>query len=323
MLTRFATVFHHDGPFDALNPHRNRKGSRRAPMQAFPKDSLNNSIGGPGPVNARPDHATFMGNAGEEAFKDYASGSIPKEDYGYDHQQFKREIPPVFDPLSRGSILHGTETLGLGTSTFLEGTPATKTAIQKKEMDARQESMDNSLRRNKSIAQRIRGVGRPGSSARDFQPSGRLTNPDGAYYTRRSPDEMPAGPSSAMPATGERNPFFDEFDGSEDVITVAARRSAELGQPDAAAAATGPKSPTSPKRVFGLERRATTDAPPAPLDPDSKGGSGGGLLARVKSLKGGRKPEKQQAGGQRTSDRLTTPPGLPGPGEPTPPGAAL
>src|ERR1700736_3612880 len=33
-----SSVFHHDGPFDACNPHRNRAGSKRAPMQAFPKD---------------------------------------------------------------------------------------------------------------------------------------------------------------------------------------------------------------------------------------------------------------------------------------------
>jgi hypothetical protein len=30
-------------------------------MQAFPEGSLNNTIGGSGPLNARPDHATFMG----------------------------------------------------------------------------------------------------------------------------------------------------------------------------------------------------------------------------------------------------------------------
>ncbi|EFQ97946.1 hypothetical protein MGYG_00982 [Nannizzia gypsea CBS 118893] len=47
--------FHHDGPFDACNPHRNRKGSRAAPMQAFPKDSRNMAIGGSGPNNKQLD----------------------------------------------------------------------------------------------------------------------------------------------------------------------------------------------------------------------------------------------------------------------------
>ena len=115
-------VFHHDGPFDALNPHRNRNNSRRAPMQAFPKDSLNNVIGGSGPVNARPDHATFMGNADDEAFKDYSTGAAP-EKIG---SSGGAVAMGVFDPLSRGSVLHGDETLGLGTSTFLEGAPAAR-----------------------------------------------------------------------------------------------------------------------------------------------------------------------------------------------------
>ena len=38
-------------------------------MQAFPEGSLNNVLGGSGPFNKRPDHATFMGNADDEAFK--------------------------------------------------------------------------------------------------------------------------------------------------------------------------------------------------------------------------------------------------------------
>jgi hypothetical protein len=31
------TVFHHDGPFDACNPHRNRTGAQRAPCKRSPK----------------------------------------------------------------------------------------------------------------------------------------------------------------------------------------------------------------------------------------------------------------------------------------------
>jgi Pal1 cell morphology protein len=260
-------------------------------MQAFPKDSLNNSIGGTGPLNARPDHATFMGNAGDEAFKDYNSGAY-KNGYNYSSGEM-----PVFDPMSRGSILHGDETLGLGTSTFLEGTPAARTAIQRREQEQQQQSIADGLQRKKSLAQRIRSINK---GPRDSNTSGRMTNPEGVYNSRRSPDAIP--PATTMPAfAGERNPFFDEF--SKEPESISVKRADTI---DA-----GPASPTSPgappKRTSGgLERHATTEATPtSPSGEESPAKpSGGGLLARVKSLKGGRKP--------RVSDAANNPP-PPGP----------
>jgi len=264
-LTR--AVFHHDGPFDALNPHRNRNGSRRAPMQAFPKDSLNNVIGGSGPVNARPDHATFMGHADDEAFKEYASN--PKPD-----KAGSANAMGVFDPLSRGSVLHGDETLGLGTSTFLEGTPAARTAVQRREAERAADWADGGIQRKKSLAQRIRSINR---NPRDFQPSGRMTNPEGVYPRRSPPADMPtpsATSSSMQPPTSERNPFFAEFEGAKGPETISVRRtdSADV------------RSPASPPTA-GLERRPTADAT-APQD-DGQTKQSSGLMARVKSLKGG------------------------------------
>lgn len=279
-------MFHHDGPFDALNPHRNKKGSRQAPMQAFPKDSLNNSIGGAGPLNMRPDHATFMGNNDDEAFKDYNQGTLNKNGYSYPAPP-RGEIP-VFDPMSRGSILHGDETLGLGTSTFLEGTPAARTAIQRREQEQQQETTADGLQRKKSLAQRIRNINK---GPRDVNAAGRMTNPEGAYASRRSPDAQ--APATSHGAT-ERNPFFSEYSREPERITV---RRADTAGPGP----TSPASPTSPPRRGsaggGLERRATSDATgspptaeePAPNPQRSSGGGAGGLLARVKSLKGGRK----------------------------------
>src|SRR5437667_11000472 len=84
-------AFHHDGPFDACNPHRNRKGSRRAPMQAFPVDSANNALGGTDPLK-KSDHSQFMGTKAEEAFEDFSrsgngrpihEGSRKPEDRGH------------------------------------------------------------------------------------------------------------------------------------------------------------------------------------------------------------------------------------------------
>lgn len=258
-------LFHHDGPFDALHPHRNRQGSRRAPMQAFPEGSLNNTLGGAGPLNARPDHSTFMGNASNEAYNDYG---IPTSRSDHAKSSSASEIP-VFDPKRRSSVVFGDESLGLGTSTFLEGTPAARTAIQRCEAETQQETLEMGLQRKKSLAQRIRNINR---APRDFQSSGRMTNPD--------------TPNSA----NERNPFFELENGANNE-QISVRKPS------------GARSPTSPRLSFGLERRATADASSPEVDGQK---SGGGLLARVKSLKGPRKQRPE-------------PPSVPSP----PPGTAV
>lgn len=257
-------LVHHDGPFDAVASHRNRQGSRRAPMQAFPKDSLNMSIGGSGPLNRQADQATLMGTTNDEAFKEYSSS---KNLYGLP----KSGEVPVFDPRSRTTVLHGEESLGLGTSTFLEGTPAARTAIQKREAEQAAQAAAGDLQRKKSLAHRIRNINRGG-------PSGRMTNPEGVYSTRspRSPE-----------GNGERNPFFNEYNKEPESLTI--RR-------------TDTRSPTSPPppvprrgsdNAAPLERRATSDALASPND-ESK--PSGGFLSRVKSLKGGRRNRQPSEG---------------------------
>ncbi|WYZ39428.1 hypothetical protein EsH8_III_001342 [Colletotrichum jinshuiense] len=276
-------LFHHDGPFDAANPHRNRKGSRRAPMHAFAKDSLNMSLGGAGPLNKRPDHATFMGQNDGEASADFATAGGRN---GFPDRPERKEDPAVFDPRSRGSIVYGEESMGLGASTFLEGTPAARAAIQRNQAEQAQQSSTDGVRRNKSIAQRIRGMKR---EPREYGPSGRITNPEGAYTSRRSPDG--SGPSTSISYTGERNPFFSEYGKESETISV--RRT------DAAARSPGSPPPV-PRRGSGnaLERRATTDVMSPIEDGPSK--PSGGFLARVKSLKGGRR--------RQASDVMAPPP---------------
>ena len=138
---------------------------------------------------------------------------------------------------------------------------------------------DGGLQRKKSLAQRIRHINR---GPRDV-PSGRLTNPD-AISSRRSPDAMP----TASSVGSEPNPFFAEFSKGEESISVKPRD--------------GTKSPVSPppvpRRLSGsaLERRATTDATtPSEDAPPNKPT---GLLGRMKSLKGGRRPKNTDATAQ-------------------------
>lgn len=225
-------------------------------MQAFPEGSLNNSIGGAGPLKKDADHSTFLGQANEEAFKDYAYGKqIPSS----------KGTAPIFDPVSRGDIVHGDETEGLGTSTFLEGTPAARTAIQRHHKEQSQELAEGDLKRKKSLAQRIRRVGQ---GPRDYGSGSRVHTPDAGFGRQRSPESAGGGTES--------NPFFSEFSKGEESITVRGRD--DFGQMS---------PPLEGRRGMGapLERRSTTDATGS--EETSKPT---GILGRMKSLKGGRKP---------------------------------
>lgn len=249
-------------------------------MHAFPKDSLNNSIGGSGPLNAQADHSTIMGNATEEAFRDYARGAKFKNGYAYPASSQKD--PQIFDASSRGAVVHGDETHGLGTSTFLEGTPAAKTAIARRQAEQAQDSSEGGLQRKKSLAQRIRNINR---GPRDMSATGRLTSPDGVYNAK-SPDAMPAGSS----APTEQSPFFAEFSKGEDKLTI--------GNRNRALSPTSP--PPVPRRSSGasLERRATTDATTPTGEAPSKPS---GLLGRMKSLKGGGRRKNSEGNGGAAS----------------------
>lgn len=260
-------LFHHDGPFDACNPHRNRTGSRRAPMQAFPKDSLNNVLGGGGPVHRRPDHSAFLGNNDEEAFKDYAAGST-----GYYGSRSKQKTETnIQSATTTLEPIHGEETLGLGTSTFLEGAPASRTAMQRRESESG--PTGGGLSRKKSLAQKIRGIN---TTRREYGPGGRVTGPDGIYSASA------LSPTSRAPG-GTKLPDKSLFSDSPDADEIK-RDAAPLTEQNKDSAA-----PNSPVRVAErLERRATGDG-----NPDSDPKPSVGFLSRVKSLKGGpRKPRE-------------------------------
>ncbi|KAI0837948.1 Pal1-domain-containing protein [Hypoxylon sp. FL0890] len=267
-------LFHHDGPFDACNPHRNRKGSRRAPMQAFAKDSANNSIGGAGPLNQRPDHAQFMGQEPHEASAMF--GATNKERSGGSKSE-----ATFFDPKQASEFVDGEETLGLGSSTFLEGTPAARSAIQRNQAETAQEILEQGLGRKKSVVQRFKSIKR---APREYDPN-RVISPGGGYYPPRSGDLPTSG------SNGERNPFFNEFDKAEERISVKRTDS-------------NPVSPVSPPLPgASLERRSTNDGVANAESPDGSK-QGNGFLSRVRSLKGGRR--------QRPEPPSNGPPAAPG-----------
>ncbi|KKY16798.1 putative protein pal1 [Phaeomoniella chlamydospora] len=290
MFPLTSEVFHHDGPFDACNPNRNKKGLRTAPMAAFPKDSSNMAIGGSGPVNKDIDHAQFHGY-GVEGYNDY---STSKQESNFEPPGRSRgdERAAAFIPTMKVEPVHGDESVGLGTSTFLEGAPASRAAIQRRESENDTVTPmggvggGGGLGRKKSLAQRIRGIS-------NSRPAGaRITSPEpGNPLPRSSTPTSPPLHTSASIGTGnakvtESNPFFQDYDKEYE------KKGAKIAMAESNG---GPaRGMTSPRRDVPTLERTTTN--------DSMGGgeaakTGGGFLSRVKSLKGGRRtrPERRDA----------------------------
>lgn len=239
-------------------------------MQAFPKDSVNMQLGGAGPLNSKLNLDQYHGT-GQEAHVDYNEAAVMDEEVDY----LRRPQPDrsaSFNPTARTEPVHGYETAGLGTSTFLEGAPASRAAIQRRESEyeaAQQQVNANGLSRKKSLAQRIKGV-RP-----KIGDSGRMTSPE------------PLGTPTSPLGTGRSdqnnvNPFFKDYD--KDYEKKGAQIAfAEEQKPNRA------RTPSSPNRGMGLERKLTSDSVGA-----EQGKSGGGFLSRVKSLKGPRRPRERR-----------------------------
>jgi hypothetical protein len=249
------SVFHHDGPFDACNPSRNRRGARTAPMQAFPKDSQNMSLGGSGPNNAKLNLDQIHGT-GHEAHIDYNKSGLV-DGFSYEHRRPNPERSASFNPLDRVEPVHGEESVGLGTSTFLEGTPASRAAIQRRATEDEFSAELGGLSRKKSMAQKIRGV----------RPSARMASPE--------PDiKRPTSPLGPVKSEGNGNPFVKDYDQEYE------KKGAQIASAEEKQGRT--RAPSSPRRGLGLERKITAES----ADGGEDGKSGGGFLSRVKSLKG-------------------------------------
>ncbi|KAF7529100.1 hypothetical protein PCG10_008872 [Penicillium crustosum] len=252
-------MFHHDGPFDACNPHRNRRGVRTAPMQAFPKGSSNMALGGAGPNNSNIDLNLFHGRM-EEGHNDFSTAGRRNAETG------------VMDPTARVDPIHGPQSMGLGTSTFLDGAPASRSAMARRQSENESSLAPNGgLARKKSLAQRLRGRGAG---------PGRMASP-----TDNFPPVAPQVSSShsGSARANERNPYFQEEEYEEEWDKKGSSIEARLEGGRV-------RSSSSPKQ---MERKITNDRPyeESRLNPSA----GGGFLNRMKSL---RKPKPER----RTSD---------------------
>lgn len=263
------SMIHHDGPYDAVQPHRNRKKDQRAPMHAFPAGSANNSLGGSGPLNSKIDLDRIHGR-GAEGFTDFAVAAAEPD--------WRKPSGQVTEFSAKGPelVLHGDASHGLGTSTFLEGAPASRKAIEQDSEAQRQKQLAelNGLGRKKSIAQRFRGISQPRNN-RYAGDGARITSPESRYSATSPNGPYSAGAIAQTKAT-EKNPFFtDEYDKAYEAKGAAIKTS----EPDA-------KDGSSPPGRNALTRAITTDSAGSPTTEPKPSG---GFLNRVKSLKGGKR----------------------------------
>jgi hypothetical protein len=139
--------FHHDGPFDACTPHRN-KNTKKAPVLAFPADGANNSL------TADPSTKYATEN------KIFGRSNVDDPEFNGSKGLFVvRAQAKPFDSGVNQTPVHGDTTMGLGSSTFLDGTPASQGAIAKSGEEVGQGA---TLGRKKSLVAKLRGGNGPG-----------------------------------------------------------------------------------------------------------------------------------------------------------------
>lgn len=163
----FGGTFHHDGPFDACTPQRN-KNQKSAPVLAFPADGPNNSIKGKAPENIKDSTIDYvMGRSTDYNDDELYSAPIAERktspllsQYNRDGNQSQSTIAAVkntenitqFDSNKNATPVHGQTTLGLGSSTFLDGAPAANNTAYE---EAEQRANIGGLNRKKSLKQKL------------------------------------------------------------------------------------------------------------------------------------------------------------------------
>lgn len=135
----FGSSFHHDGPFDAVAPHRN-KNKRDAPVMAFPVNGPNSSIGGVTTQRNKYDEVfgtSEFTDEGHMAGSRYQGVNTSSADSLAGSSATLDAIRPRFDEVSEVDVtdkapkVHGPTTAGLGSTTFLDGAPASTNAIER------------------------------------------------------------------------------------------------------------------------------------------------------------------------------------------------
>jgi Pal1 cell morphology protein len=255
-------------------------------MNAFPTNSKNNTIGGSGPINDGITLEQFHGLT-TEGFQDYAKT-------GYEPKPFSAVNTAIVNPVQRVEPVHGEETMGLGTSTFLEGAPASRQAIQRTKSD-----QPEGLMRKKSLAMRIRGM----SQSKRFTSGATITLPPlspelskGLFQDRSAGVALTDGPAQPTSPTSPR-PGTSNSNEEKSPVKAVSKHDEEYEKKGASIKAAeeemersgGRERAMSSPRKGVFERTSTDNTEVAAVEK-----SGGGFLSRVKSLKGPKRVKSER-----------------------------
>lgn len=174
----FGSGFHHDGPFDACRPHRNKNSNFKAPVAAFPVNGANNALG---PAKPSEEQIDAWGRTENEAFSDFSAPHMAPSG----PQVQRAEGNTRFDPTNKADQVHGAASQGLGTSTFLDGAPASQADIEA----SYHQDKNSGLGRKKSLVQRIRKT-----AGADSSPPPRPNDSSKGVYRTYSNDSDIKGP---------------------------------------------------------------------------------------------------------------------------------
>jgi len=156
-----------------------------------------------------------------------------------------------FDPRLKTELVHGVESAGLGTSTFLEGAPAPKSAIEK----ATAEEDDDGLVRKMSLVQKIKAR-RATSGDRSPPPLHTMAGP----LFPSSTDGSTAAPA---PLEAAYNPVFKESQFIERVENVPTATSLTRERADSGGSDKGGNASGLLGRVKSLKISGVRKVPPS------------------------------------------------------------
>ncbi|GAV46696.1 hypothetical protein ZYGR_0A02900 [Zygosaccharomyces rouxii] len=221
----FGSSFHHDGPFDAVTPHRN-KNAKAPPVLAFPADGPNNSIGGaPTKKNAMNEVFGRMDPEDDDDIYQARPKSSPRTTvFGVSSDPSSANgssttldaVKPgakdltAFDPRGRVQAVEGPTTDGLGSTTFLDGAPASNKAIGEDVRAHARQTRLGGVQRKPSLSQKLTSTVRGGSSSGPSSSYGNGSG-SGTVYSRNLAPEKP------LSLTRSHSGHLENGDDDEDV----------------------------------------------------------------------------------------------------------
>lgn len=255
------------------------------------------ALGGSGPINKNIDFDHFHGRQ-LDAFADFSNVASQQLETSSSRPR-AADRTESFNATDKVEQVHGDPSLGLGTSTFLEGAPASRAALQRRTSDSEgaPSAGGGGLHRKKSLAQKLRIKPKPADRPAAYGEATRVKSPDN--WPGSPPSPLGVQSAGGRGKMAELNPFFNEASSANAKPTVDVSEAKGDSDKQRPIASVRPRTATSPSRDAPEGPRTSlesTDGYGIPTGPSHKPSGSGGFLNRVKSIKGKRsRPERGAA----------------------------